>query len=54
MNERRVTRQVGVAALTAELADVTASLLAPIFRLFDGWDVNADYVHHRLTRRRRR
>ncbi len=49
-DERRVKIRVGVAALSAELAGVTASLVGPIFRLFDGWDINSEYVQQRLER----
>lgn len=50
VNERTVRIQVGVAALTADLADVTASLVGPILRLFDGWDIDSDFVQKRIER----
>lgn len=51
-NARRVSVEVGVAALTAELPEVVAALVAPIFRLFE-WEVSADYVRHFLNGGRR-
>lgn len=53
-NERHVKVHVGIAALTAELPEVTASLVGPIFRLFDGWDIGAEYVQQRLAKGGRR
>lgn len=52
VDARRVSIEVGVAALTAELPDVVAALVGPIFRLFE-WEVGPDYVHHFLTGGRR-
>lgn len=53
VNARRVAITVGVAALTAEMAETTAALVGPIFRLFDDWDVGPEYVRARLERRGR-
>ncbi|HEX4694480.1 ATP-binding protein [Sphingomonas sp.] len=49
---RRVAVAVPVSNLGAEAASITATLLQPIFRLFDGWDVNAEYVAAELARPR--
>lgn len=49
---RRVSIEVGVAALTAELPDVVAALVGPILRLLE-WDVGPDYVRTFLTGGRR-
>lgn len=49
---RRVVIEVGVAALTAELPEVVAALIGPIFRLYE-WEVGADYVRKFLTGNRR-
>lgn len=51
-NGRRVVIGLGVAALTAELPEVVAALIGPIFRLYE-WDVGADYVRKFLTGGRR-
>jgi hypothetical protein len=48
VNARRYSVSVSIAALTAELPEVTAALLSPIFRLFDGWDIGPDYVRTRV------
>jgi hypothetical protein len=48
VDARRHRVSVSVAALTAELPEVTAALVAPIFRLFDGWDIGPDYVRSRF------
>jgi len=50
---RRVDIAVGVAALSAEMAEISASLIAPIFRLFDAWDITAEYVAKRLEKKGR-
>jgi hypothetical protein len=47
-NEREVNITVGIAALASELAEVTALLIGPIFRLFDGWEVGPDAVRAKL------
>lgn len=51
-NGRRVVIDVGVAALSAELPEVVAALIGPIFRLYE-WDVGPDYVRSFLTGGRR-
>ena len=51
-NGRRVVIEVGVAALTAELPEVVAALIGPIFRLYE-WDVGPDYVRSFLSGGRR-
>jgi len=51
VDARRVPLTVGVAALTANLAEITADLIGPIFRLFDAWTIDADYVRGRLAKR---
>ncbi len=51
VNGRRVPIIVSVSSLVAEISEVTASLIGPIFRLFEGWDVGPDYVRSWLERR---
>lgn len=51
-NARRHAIEVGVAALTAELPEVVAALVGPVFRLLE-WDVGPDYVRKFLTGGRR-
>ncbi|QJU57387.1 ATP-binding protein [Sphingomonas sp. AP4-R1] len=51
-NTRRVAIEVGIASLTADLAQVTASLVGPITRLFGGWEIGPDYVRKVLEQRR--
>jgi hypothetical protein len=48
VDARRHRVSLSIAALTAELPEVTAALVAPIFRLFDGWDIGPDYVRSRF------
>jgi len=45
---RRHSTVIPVELLSGDLAGVAAELLAPILRLFDGFDVNAAYVRHQL------
>lgn len=49
---RRFATTLPIEGLVADPYGATAALLGPIFRLFDGWDVNPDYVRSELTRRR--
>jgi hypothetical protein len=49
---RRLSIAVPLTNLGPELAAITSTLVQPIFRLFDGWDVNADYVTAELARPR--
>jgi hypothetical protein len=49
VNARRHRISIGLAALVAELPEITASLVGPIFRLFDGWDIGPEYVRARIT-----
>lgn len=53
VDARRVAITVGVAALSAELAETTSELIGPLFRLFDNWDVGSEYVRARLENRGR-
>jgi len=48
-DSRRSRTSIGIAALAGEIPETTALLVAPIFRLFDGWEFAADYVLTRLT-----
>lgn len=45
---RRSPTSIPIELLSGDLASVAAALLAPILRLFDGFDVDADYVRHQL------
>jgi hypothetical protein len=47
---RRIAVSVPASNLGPELAVITASLVQPVFRLFDGWDVNADYAAAELAK----
>lgn len=49
---RRFTATLTVEGLVGDPDSATAALLSPIFRLFDGWDVNTDYVRSELERSR--
>lgn len=51
VDARRVEVTAGVAALRTEIAEISASLIAPIFRLFDAWDVSAEYVASRIAKK---
>ena len=51
VDARRVPVSVGLAALDAELPEVAGLLIEPVFRLFDGWGVGADYIRSRLEGR---
>ena len=47
---RRFAKTLPVEGLVADPDSATAALLGPVFRLFDGWDVNLDYVRSVLAR----
>lgn len=51
VDARRMRIAIGLAALDAELPEVTGSLIGPIFRLFAGSDIGADYVRALIERR---
>lgn len=44
VDARRVSSKMSIDVLTASMPEAIATLVAPIFRLFDGWDVGPDYV----------
>ncbi|MBJ7441480.1 MAG: ATP-binding protein [Sphingopyxis sp.] len=49
---RRFATTVPVEQLVADPHGTTVALLGPVFRLFDGWDVNPEYVRAELARSR--
>lgn len=49
---RRFATTFPIEGLVADPDGATAALLGPVFRLFDGWDINPDYVRSELSRGR--
>ncbi len=49
---RRFATTLPVEGLAADPDGATAALLGPVFRLFDGWDVNPEYIRSELARGR--
>lgn len=44
VNTRRTSSRMSIDTLTANMPEAISTLVAPIFRLFDGWDIGPDYV----------
>ena len=44
VDSRRTSSRMSIDTLTANMPEAISTLVAPVFRLFDGWDIGPDYV----------